>query len=146
MNALLSVLLILQPLAPATEIQIGDGIPPIRALKLKLSEPAPFNGALLNPSDFVRLKVAIEGVRPLCEFVAEEALSSCLDGVDREREISASRDADQTSLINALKIELKKEIQRAEDAESERARYKLATITLGVFAVVSGSLLYLSTK
>lgn len=146
MNTILSLLLILQPFAPVTEIHLGELVPPIRALKLKLNELAPSDGAFLTRGDWIRLKTAIEGARPLCEFVADEALEACMRGVAREREISSSRDAEQKLLIDALKSQLSTEITRATSAETQATRFKWATITLGVVSVVSGSLLYFCTR
>lgn len=143
MHALiLSLSLILQPLAPATEIYLGELVRPIRAIKLKLNELAPSDGAFITRDDWIRAKVAIEGTRPLCEFVANEALSACLSGIEREREISAQRDSDQKHLIDALKTELSRETERASNAERSSRRFMFATISLGVVATVSASLLY----
>jgi len=142
MNAFLTLLLILQPLAPVTEIHLGELVPPISALKLKLNEPAPFNGAFLRPSDWIRLKTAIEGARPLCAFVVDETLSACARGIEREREISQQRSDEHQRIIDALKVELSREITRAESAEESAYRFKLATISLGAIATVSASLLY----
>lgn len=138
---LLSLLLILQPVTPPTEIYLGELVPPIAALKLPAGELSPYEGALLTPRDWVRLKTALEGSRPLCEWAVSEAVASCLAGVEREASLCPDP-ADCDLKLAAFKNQLASQESRANRAELKLGAYRWAAIGSGVVAVVASSVLF----
>lgn len=79
MNCFLSLILFLSP----SSIYLGELVPPIQALKLKLGEPVPEDGAFLRPADWIALKIAMESNISMCEWAVSEAVTACINECDQ---------------------------------------------------------------
>ena len=153
-SQLLSLTLILQPATPLLVIDLGYEIEPITATRLKLSEPAPSDGAFISPRDWVRIRSALRTSRSVCQWAIDETLDECIRGLERDRELIHAERSTLLEVADTYALRLQDTESALNDAlklntelTAERDLYMWATIgVLGsVTLVVVGSLLMKDT-
>lgn len=118
-------------LSPATEIYLGELVPPITSLKLHIGEPAPSDGAFLHPADWIALKTAMENNISVCEWAVIEAVSVCIAECNNRR-------SDDCVDMDLLRTTIQSYELVIADVENELTRTKKAN-TAYVWGMVGAS-------
>jgi hypothetical protein len=153
-SQILALALVLQPTTPLLVIDLGYEIEPITATRLKLSEPAPSDGAFISPRDWVRIRSALRTSRSVCQWAINETLDECIRGLERDRELIHAERSTLLEVADTYALRLQDTESALNDAlklntelEAERDLYMWATIgVLGsATIIVVGSLLMKET-
>lgn len=134
-SILLSLSLLCTP--SVTTIYLGELIPPITALKLKIDDPAPSDGAFLSPSDWITLKTSLEGSVSLCEWAVSEAVASCISECDAQRSDDLLELDSLRSAVTAYEAEINA-VKSENESMSERiTRYQWSLIGVTSFSTLA---------
>ena len=134
MHSLLSIMLCF---SPVTSIYLGELVPPINALKLKLGEPAPSEGAFLSASDWISIKTTMENTVSVCEWAVSEAVSVCLDDCEQRHFPELDLLRDTVISYELMLSELKTQMTRS---EKQRKMYMWGALSASSLALLSFAL------
>tara|TARA_Y100000114_G_C11751380_1_gene324490 strand:- start:490 stop:924 length:435 start_codon:yes stop_codon:yes gene_type:complete len=123
--------------ASATSIYLGELIPPINALKLKLDDPAPSDGAFLAPTDWILLKTSLEGSISLCEWAVSVAVSTCLTECDAQRSDDILELDSLRAAVSAYDMQLKSTERENKRLSQSVSRYRWSLVGVTAFSAAT---------
>jgi hypothetical protein len=127
------------PRLPADQIWMGNEIDPIQAEVFELPQGRRF---AVRAHEWVQLKRRAEASSGYCQDAVTLATQVCTDSANKlltqTRTEAEQTAADQSAVINALRVELDVERANLERAKQTAERLKWVAIGAGVVAVSAG--------
>ena len=117
----------------------------IKALKLKVDQPAPAQGAFLKAGDFILLKNHIESGK--CKRGLDTCVLACNEQIDLIMDQCKTLDPiPDNTLIKALEYELEEKDRQLKDSNLKADFYFYTSISLAIFSLGSAAWIYTTYK